>query len=168
MPRADTLPVQAPERRSVSPFTGSLFEPLTRLRSEVDRLFDDFPARWPRLDFAALAPAMPVPAVEMKETAKSYKLTVEVPGIEPEHIEVHVEGEMLVISGEKKEEREEEEENHLYSERSYGAFERRLEVPAGADAGKIKAQVRKGVLQITLPKTGNAASNKRGIAIDAA
>jgi HSP20 family protein len=168
MPRADTLPVQAPERRSVSPFTGSLFEPLTRLRSEVDRLFDGLPARWPSLDFAALAPAMPVPAVEMKETARTYRLTVEVPGIDPEDIEVHVEGEMIVISGEKNEEREEQDENYLYSERSYGAFERRLEVPPGADAGKIKAHVRKGVLQISLPKSGKTANNKRRIAIDAA
>lgn len=168
MPHADTVPAKAPDPRSVAPFAGSLFEPLTRLRSEVDRLFDDFPARWPRLDLAALAPAMPVPAVEMKETAKAFKLTVEVPGIEPEDIEVHVDGEILIISGEKKEEREEKEENYLYSERSYGAFERRLQVPAGADAGKIKAQVRKGVLQITLPKSATAANNKRRIAIDAA
>ena len=68
---------------------------------------------------------------------------------------------------EKKEEREEKEENYLYSERSYGTFERRLEVPAGADAGRIKAQVRKGVLQIILPKSATATTNKRRIAIDA-
>ena len=167
MAREDTALVKAPEQRALFSFTDSLFEPLTRLRRDVDRLFDDFPARWPRLDPTAFAPALPLPAVEMSETAKAYKLTVEVPGIDPEDIEVHVEDKTLVISGEKKEEREEKEENYLYSERSYGTFERRLEVPAGADAGRIKAQVRKGVLQITLPKSATANNNKRRIAIDA-
>ena len=166
MPREDTI-ARTPARRPL-PFTESLAEPLTRLRSEVDRLFDDFPGRWPRFDFARFAPAMPIPAVEMTETGKAYKLSVEVPGIEASEIDVSVDGDRLVISGDKKEEREEKEKNYLYSERSYGAFERQIELPPGADAEKIKADVRKGVLRITLPKTEKAANGKKRIAIDAA
>ena len=166
MPREDTI-ARTPARRSL-PFTESLAEPLTRLRSEVDRLFDDFPARWPRFDLARFGAAMPVPAVEMTETEKAYKLSVEVPGIDASEIDVTVEGDRLIISGEKKEEREEKEKNFLYTERSYGAFERQIELPPGADPENIKADVRKGVLRITLPKTEKAANGKRRIAIDAA
>ena len=166
MPREDTI-ARTPARRPL-PFGESLAEPLTRLRSEVDRLFDDFPARWPRFDLSSFAAAMPVPAIEMSETDKAYKLAVEVPGMEASDIEVSVAGDRLVISGEKKEEREEKEKNYLYSERSYGAFERQIELPPGADAEKIKAAVRKGVLRITLPKTDKAANGKRRIEIDAA
>lgn len=168
MAREDTLTAKAPARRPSSPFTESLIEPLSRLRTEVDRLFADFPSRWPRLEFAGLPAAMPVPAVDMTETDKAYKLSVEVPGIEPADIEVSVDGDMLVISGEKKEEREEKEKGYLYSERSYGAFERRIELPVGADAEAIKARVHKGVLRITLPKNDKAESGKRRITIDAA
>lgn len=165
MSREDTI-ARLPARRAL-PFTES-FEPLSRLRSEVDRLFDDFPALRPRFDLARFSAAMPVPAVEMTETEKAYKLSVEVPGIEASEIDVTIEGDRLVIAGEKKEEREEKEKGYLYSERSYGAFERQIELPPGADAGKITADVRKGVLRITLPKTKKAANGKRRIAIDAA
>jgi HSP20 family protein len=166
MPREDTI-ARTPARRPL-PFSDSLVEPLTRLRNEVDRLFDDFPARWPRFDLGSFTAAMPIPAVEMTETEKAYRLSVEVPGMDSSEIEVSVVGDRLVISGEKKEEREEKEKNYLYAERTYGAFERQIELPPGADAEKIKAAVRKGVLRITLPKTDKATNGKRRIEIDAA
>jgi HSP20 family protein len=165
MPREDEIAVQSPVRRGLPTFTDSLIEPLSRLRNEVDRLFDDFPASWHPFQFRRFPNALLVPAVEMTETQKAYKLSVEVPGMEASDINMHVDGNMLVISGEKKEEREEEEKGYSYSERSYGAFERRLDLPAGADAQNIKAKVRKGVLQITLPKDRKAI-NKRRIQID--
>ena len=168
MSQQDEVAVKTPTRRNLPAFTDSLIEPLSRLRNEVDRLFDDFPARWPTFQFGRIASAISVPAVEMTETAKTYKLSVEVPGMDAADIEVSVDDNLLVISGEKKEEREEEEKGYSYSERSYGAFERRIELPAGADAANIKAKVRKGVLQITLPKNEKAATNKRRIAVEAA
>ena len=166
MPREDDVTVKTPARRNLPAFTDSLIEPLSRLRNEVDRLFDDFPARWPRFDIARFAPAVSMPAVEMTETDSAYKLSVEVPGMEASEIEVSVDGNMLVIAGEKKDEREEKEKGYLYSERSYGSFERRIELPAGADAAKIEAKVRKGLLQITLPKDEKTANNKRRIQVE--
>ena len=166
MPREDTITAKTPARRAPQAFTDTLIEPLTRLRSEVDRLFEDFPARWPRFEFSRFA-TLPAPAVEMTETEKAYKLSIEVPGMDASEIDVTVEQDMLVISGEKKEEREEKEKGYLYSERSYGAFERRIELPPAADAAKIEAKVRKGVLQVTLPKSEVAANNKRRIEIKA-
>jgi HSP20 family protein len=108
------------------------------------------------------------PVVEMTETDRAYKLSVEVPGVEPAEIDVFVDGDMLVIAGEKKDEREETEQGYRYSERSYGAFERRIGLPADADPDAIKADVRKGVLKITVPKNDKAPGRKRRIAIDAA
>ncbi|HET9428901.1 MAG TPA: Hsp20/alpha crystallin family protein [Allosphingosinicella sp.] len=143
-----------------------MIEPLSRLRNEVDRLFDDFPMRWPTFQLGPLSTSLPTPAVQMTETSKAFKLSVEVPGMEPGDIDVSVVDNMLVISGEKKEEREEKEEGYLYSERSYGAFERRIELPAGVDSGSIKAKVRKGVLQITLEKDASAENRKRRIAVE--
>lgn len=168
MTREDTTEARTPVRRDFPAFTDSLIEPLSRLRGEVDRLFDGLPARWPRLDFSRFAPTLPVPAVEMTETGKAYKLSIEIPGMDASDIDVSVEGDVLVVSGEKKEEREEKEKGYSYSERSYGAFERRIELPPAADAQKIRAKVRNGVLQITLPKDKKAASNRRRIEIEGA
>ena len=150
-------------------FTEQMFEPISRLRGEIDRLFEDFPARWPALQLDRLTPRLqiPVPAMEMTETGKAYKISVEVPGMEAKDIEVSVEDEMLVISGEKTDEREEKERDCYRSERSYGAFERRVALPSAADADKIKATTKNGVLQITLPKDEKAAAKKRKIEIQA-
>lgn len=169
MPQEDIKAAERPlARRGYASFTDQLVEPLTRLRGEVERLFDDFPSRWPAFGFGGVVASLPTPAIEMKETAKAYKLTVEVPGMEPGDIDVAVDDHMLVISGEKREERDEKEEGYLYTERSYGAFERRIALPAAADAGRIEAKVKKGVLEIRLPKSGKAESGKRKVEIKAA
>lgn len=152
-------------RRSVPSFTETLIEPLARLRSEVDRLFDDFPTRWPAVKFS-LPGSLLVPAVEMTETKKAYKLGVEVPGMEATDIEMHVHDGSIFISGEKKERREEDEKGYAYSERTYGAFERRIELPPGTDEKGIKAKVRKGVLEITVPKKPEAAAQRKRIEIE--
>jgi len=155
-----------PTTRRAPGFTDQLVEPLNRLRNEVDRLFEGFPARLPAFQFGKFETAFGFPAVEMKETAKTFKLSVEVPGVEAKDVEVTIDNGALVIRGEKKEEREEEEKGYHYSERSYGSFERRIELPASADAEKIKAKAKHGVLQITIAKNATAEADKRRIAIE--
>jgi HSP20 family protein len=166
MDRQDTATVPAPETRPPPSFTDQLIEPLSRLRSEVDRLFDDFPFRLPSMPFSGLMPA--APAVEMKETAKSYKITAELPGMEPEDVEVSFEDGMLRIAGEKKEEREENERGYRLSERRYGAFERVVQLPAAADRDGIKAKFKNGVLTVTVQKDGKAERQPRRIAVEKA
>lgn len=154
-----TRPAAAATPRS---FTEQLIQPLSRLRGEVDRLFDDFPFRMPAR-FAEAAITMP--ALEMKETKKAFKITAEVPGMEAGDIDVTVEDDVLRIAGEKQTERDEEEEGYSYSERSYGSFERRIRLPAIANEAKIQAKCRDGVLTITIPKDGKAEERVRKIAV---
>jgi HSP20 family protein len=154
-------------RRDVPTFTETLIEPFARLRNEVDRLFDDFPSRLPTVRFA-VPTGLLVPAVEMTETKKAYKLNIEVPGMEAADVEMHVQDDAILISGEKKERREEDEKGYSYAERSYGAFERRIELPPGADPKGIKAKVGNGVLSITVPKKPEAASQRKRIEIESA
>lgn len=147
-------------------FTDQLIEPLGRLRSELDRLFEGFPSRMPTFATGKVDAMFTFPAVEMKETAKAFKLSVEVPGVEAKDVEVTVENGALVIKGEKNEEREEEEKGYSFSERSYGSFERRIELPSSADHENIKAKAKDGVLKITIPKNAEADKNKRRIAVE--
>lgn len=148
--------------RPVADFTDQLIEPFTQLRSEVDRLFESFPFRLPSMKLGRFSSA---PALEMSETDKSYKITAELPGIEPDDVEVTFDDGMLRIAGEKKEEREENERGYRLSERSYGAFERALSLPAGANPNKIDAKFKNGVLTISVAKDGENKRNVRKIKI---
>lgn len=166
MPRNDELAVSSPPRHKLPSFTDTLIEPLSRLRNEVDRLFDDFPTRWSPMQFTRMVSALPVPAVDLTETDKAFRLSIEVPGMSAADVKVEVDDKMILISGEKREEREEAEKNYSYCERSYGAFERRLELPPGANPQDIKARMNNGVLEVTLAKSDQAKASKRQIQIE--
>lgn len=150
-------------RRRMPDFTEQLIEPFTQLRSEVDRLFDGFPLRLPSFRLAGFAAA---PAIDMTETDKAYKVTAELPGIDPENVEVTFDDGLLRIAGEKQEQREENERGYRLSERSYGSFERVVELPSAARGDRIKAKFKNGVLSVTVPKDEKAAAKSKRIAIE--
>lgn len=162
---APAAPIAA--RRALPTFTDQLIEPLSRLRGEFDRLFESFPFQLPSPGLGG-AFTMTVPAMEMTETKKAYKVTAELPGIASEDVEVGVEDGMLRIAGEKKAARDEDEKGYRLSERSYGSFERMIRLPAAADAAKIKAKCKNGVLTVTIPKDGEAARRTRKITVEQA
>ncbi|MGN6376575.1 MAG: Hsp20/alpha crystallin family protein [Sphingomonas sp.] len=140
-------------------------QPLGWLRSEIDRLFEDFrrPARsvlnLGSLDFG------PVPAIEMNERDKDYRLTAELPGMKEDDIAIAVADGEITISGEKREETERKDKGFMLSERRYGAFERRIPLPADVDTNKISAEFSKGVLEVTLPKDAEIAGRTRRIEV---
>lgn len=93
-----------------------------------------------------------LPAVEVKETEKSYLFTVDVPGIPEKDVEVLLDGDCLMIKGQRSEEREEKEENRYFSERLFGSFSRTFRLPAQADKEHISANLKRGVLFVEVPK----------------
>ncbi len=126
------------------------FREVSRLRREMDRLWEDFfgPSR------RALQPLeeMWAPAIDVSESADKVTIKAEVPGIEAKDIEISMVGDMLTIKGEKKAEKEEKGENYHLVERSYGSFSRGVRLPAPVDPDKIEATYKNGVLTITCPK----------------
>ncbi len=154
--------------RSVSQRRDFSTEPFAWLRGEIDRLFDDF-ARPPRsiFNFGPRANA-PIPALEMVEDDKNYRLTVELPGLTEQDVEINVADGALSISGEKKEEQERKEKGVLVSERSYGSFRRQIDLPNDVDPDGIKAAFKDGVLTVTLAKDETSAARTRKIAIEKA
>ena len=143
-----------------------LREPFNRLRGEVDRIFDEFPPRFPanNLGMRYLA-SLPLPALEMKETDDEYRLSVELPGVNQEDVDISVEGETLILKGEKKEEREEKERDYTISERSYGMFERRVALPKDCLVDAIIASAENGVITITIPRKPGVSEGARKIEI---
>jgi HSP20 family protein len=174
---ADTptkLPVQTAARdpRAVS---AREWRPFMGLRREIDRLFEDFdhggwgfPFRRSLLDFEPRWPGETAPAVDVAEKDRAYEIAAELPGIDPNNIEVKLANGVLTIKGEKKQETEEKKKNYYVSERRYGSFERSFQVPDGVDAEKIEASFNKGVLTLTLPKSAEAQKSVKTIAVKAA
>jgi len=126
------------------------FREVSRLRDEMDRLWQDFfgPGR------RTLRPIAEewIPPVDISDTADNVTVKVEVPGMDAKDIEISLSGDILTIRGEKKAEKEEKGENFYLVERSYGSFTRSLRLPAEVKADKIEASYKQGVLTITCPK----------------
>jgi HSP20 family protein len=106
-----------------------------------------------------------VPAVDLAETDKAYTVTAELPGMDEKDIDVSINGDMLVIKGEKRQEKEEKNKNYYLSERSYGQFQRSFSLPTGIDRDKIAAEFSKGVLTLTLPKSAEAQQQQKKIEV---
>lgn len=151
------------------PATG--WAPFESLRTEIDRLFDDFNPfglRRPLVQ-GLKSPGWPVaPAMDLVEKDGQYEITAELAGMDEKDVEVKIASGVLTIRGEKTEEKKEERKDYHLSERSYGSFQRSFRLPDNVDADKIDAHFAKGVLKVTLPKTAGAVSSEKKIDIKAA
>jgi len=127
------------------PFFGSTF-PMSGLRREIDRLFEDagMPSggRW-------------MPAADVREDDGSIDIDIELAGISPDDVDINVENGILTVSGEKRTtEKKEGKEGQYHSvERRYGSFVRSFQLPQGVDESKITANFDHGLLTIDIPKS---------------
>lgn len=148
-------------------------------RDEVDRLFErfaggfgSFPSLRRMLDIEPWRPMATyrysVPAIDMSEDDKAYKISAELPGLEAKDVDVSISGNTLVLKGEKRQEKEEKQKNYYFSERAYGSFQRAFELPASIDRDKVSADFAKGILMITLPKTPEAQKQQKKIEVKSA
>jgi HSP20 family protein len=92
------------------------------------------------------------PAVDIKEEADRFLITADLPGVDPKDIEITMDNGVLTIRGERKSETRDEQEGYKRVERVSGAFYRRFSLPDTADAERIEAKGKDGVLEVTLPK----------------
>ncbi len=93
------------------------------------------------------------PRIELSDTDEAVTVSAELPGIDPQEIEVSVSREgYLTISGEKKNKTEFKNKGYYFSERSYGLVERTVSLPPMIDPDKTEAEFEKGVLKIVIPK----------------
>lgn len=140
---------------------GEETSPLAALRTEMDRLFDSF-VREPfgALDWPFTGERLWAPAVDVAENDEEVTIQAELPGIEPENLEVSVLGNQLVLSGEKKESHEKRGKDFYHSERRFGAFRRAIPLPDAIDAEKVNAEFAHGVLTIRFQKSPAGAAKR--------
>ena len=94
-----------------------------------------------------------LPAVNIKDNAKSYDLELAVPGYKKDELKVNVQDGVLTISSEKQKESEEDKNGYTRREFSYRSFERSFQLPETVDADNVKASFTDGVLKLSIPKT---------------
>lgn len=127
------------------------FDRLASLQDEVNRLFDfSFPSRDTGL-FSGWSPAL-----DLYDQKDDFVVTVELPGMKKEDIQISLHDGVLTVSGERKHEFEGEAGKTFRSERYFGKFQRSLTLPALVDSGKVTASYKDGILSVTLPKAEEA------------
>ncbi len=142
--------------------------PVSGMHQELDRWMDNMfrqfgmPSVESRL---AEMPSLLRPRLDIREQPERYEISVEVPGVEEKDVKLTLDDNRLVIEGEKRQESKSEEGEYHRVERSYGSFRRVLDLPADARVDEIEASFAKGVLTVSVPRSGEAASRRREIPI---
>jgi HSP20 family protein len=101
-----------------------------------------------------------VPTVDVVEGKEAFEVTVDLPGMKPEEVNVEVKEGDLWITGKRTEEKEETDKTYHRVERRHGEFRRVLSLPATVDGDKVTAKYDNGILKVTVPKV-EAAKAKR-------
>jgi HSP20 family protein len=127
----------------------------TSFRNELSSLF----GRFFEDDIGSHLPATfrgsTMPPVDVAETEKNWTISVQLPGMSEKDIQVQILGRQLVVSGERKWEEEKKGKEFHRVESQYGSFSRSIELPENArlQPDALVACYRKGILEITVPKT---------------
>lgn len=100
------------------------------------------------------------PASAASSDDTSYSISMELPGVSDDDVELSINNGSLIVRGEKKTETEKKGDTWYFSERQFGAFSRTFQLPEDADGGKTSATMRDGVLKITVPRVATKEKDK--------
>jgi len=124
------------------------FREVDTLQREMNRLFSDlFPTAPSRNDGLAF-----MPPAELEDTPEAYHVSLEIPGIKPDELNIEVTADALSITGERKSEKTAEGQGVTRSEFRYGRFQRVIALPGRVDSRDVNATYQDGILQVRLPK----------------
>jgi len=127
------------------------FGNMSDIQGEVNRLFESFLGR-PTAAATGSSVSMWAPVLDMHETSDDLVLDFELPGVREKDVSVSITGDLLTVKGERGIGRDVKDESTHHVERTYGKFERSVQLPMPVQAEKVKATYRDGVLEVRLPK----------------
>ena len=133
---------------------------LARLHEDINRTVGD----WAGNDTSGIA-AEWIPPVDVEEYDDRFQLYVDLPGVDPDGVEITLHAGVLTLTGERREPEHSDALTHFRRERGRGRFHRRFILPDTVDSENVKATQRSGVFEITIPK--KAAAQPRRIEIAA-
>lgn len=142
--------------------------PIVAFQDEMNKLFSDFFGELSLPNWSRLAGEQALtlsPAMDVTENDREFKVTAELPGMEPKDVLINASEGYVTIKGEKKEEKKEEREGYFRQERSFGSFQRVVALPDTANLDKAEANFKNGVLTLSIPKKAGTQSKERKIEI---
>ncbi len=119
-------------------------DPFKLLQYEIDSLFNNFTSN--------INPSSLGLNLDVCDKGKEILIKADVPGLDERDISINLTNDLLTIQGEKRKEEKEEKDNYYLMERNYGFFSRSLRLPFQANPKDIEANLKKGVLTITIKK----------------
>lgn len=128
----------------------------SRMMSDVEGEFENLMGKFWGEDGGWLMPEGFVPKTDVVETEKQFEVTVDLPGLKPEEVDVELKNGELWISGKREEEQEEKGKTYHRIERRHGEFRRVMPLPSTISEEQIAAKFENGVLKVTIPKTEEA------------
>ena len=148
------------------------FGMMRRFTEDLERMFDNSELyRFPTVFDQEFSPFRTefahvewMPEVELLQNNGELMVKADLPGLTKDDVKVELTDKVLMISGERKAEKEEKREGFYRSERSYGRFFRKIQLPEGVKTDKANATFRNGVLEVTVPVT-KSESNVRKLEI---
>lgn len=105
------------------------------------------------------------PASDASSDEGAYRISMELPGVAEEDIDLSVHDGFVTVKGEKSEQREDSGDTWYFSERQYGAFSRSFRLPADADGDKVEAHLKDGVLNVIVPRRSGDSARGRKVEI---
>lgn len=128
---------------SIGRFRTDSLRELQRLQRDINRAFSGFDS------FPAI---QEYPALNVRDNGTNVIVAAELPGIDPDNLNISIINDTLTLSGLREPEALKEGEVYHRQERNYGHFSRAINLPFGVDAGKVDASYKNGILTITLPR----------------
>lgn len=159
-----------PEERRVQRQDTPRGRDLFSLRDAMNRMIDE--TFWDPFDMPARAGGRPAvsdltqralyPKVDIEEDDQNITVKANVPGVDPNNVDVNVEEDTLTLSGkiEREEDKSDEEQQYYHYEREYGEFRRDIPLPSNVSPDDAKATFKSGVLTVTLPKSSQDTRKK--------
>jgi HSP20 family protein len=132
------------------------FKELDELQNRLSTLFGRAPVRKDGGREEAMTLAEWAPLVDIIEEEKEYRIKAELPEVSKSGVKVTVQDDVLTIAGERTFEKEDTGRKYHRVERAYGSFARSFTLPEDADAAKVSADFKDGVLIVHLPKSEKA------------
>jgi HSP20 family protein len=135
------------------PFSG--FGPWRPLLKQLDDFFNE--AMDTRMEEGG---RMMIPQCDLEESDNHYLLSFDMPGLEKENIDIEMQGNQLVVTGERRQEQERGEGRSRMLERRYGRYQRAITLPENVKMDGIEAEYVNGVLKVAVPKSGESGRQK--------
>jgi HSP20 family protein len=143
----------------------ALIDPYRLLQQGLDSMLTDITRSAGQAEGGAAGDLLAGPRINVEENDNEIRLTAELPGVTDKDVQVTIDGDLLVIAGEKKQEQESDRGNWHIVERSFGRFRRALRLPFAPEPDKVQAGFKDGVLTVEVPKEAEQRTRTKQIQV---